>query len=255
MVLIAPSYKSLFEWDPLEWLKLSKSGVHSSISSEIIQSLLKWHVVDLRWSFHELSFLCERPRAGTATCPVFICLLSSTRQGQATCHESAKFRANSTCSASFVSGENPKAINTGEELPLLHLKEAPEVRALCPFFFSCERFQLSQDETSFFSRALDLLTEERAGARVFVEFSTEEMDQVLDSSLSFQNLWKIYFFSMIMRRFLSFYIYFCIPLRLCCDSFFVAAQWYSLGSFSEKMDQVPISRFCSINCWEITVLV
>lgn len=87
-----------------------------------------------------------------------------------------------------MSGENPKAINTGEELPLLHLKEAPEVRALCPFFFSCERFQLSQDETSFFSRALDLLTEERAGARVFVEFSTEEMDQVLDSSLSFQNL-------------------------------------------------------------------
>lgn len=65
---------------------------------------------------------------------------------------------------------------------------------LCPFFFSCERFQLSQDETSFFSRALDLLTEERAGARVFVEFSTEEMDQVLDSSVSFQNHEKVFEF-------------------------------------------------------------
>lgn len=110
---------------------------------------------------------------------------------------------------------------------------------LCPFFFSCERFQLSQDETSFFSRALDLLTEERAGARVFVEFSTEEMDQVLDSSVSFQNHEKVF-------EFLCLFLHsFKIMVRF---FFFVAAQWYSLGSFSEKMDQVPISRFCSINC-------
>lgn len=73
------------------------------------------------------------------------------------------------------------------------------------------------------------------------------MDQVRHSALSFHLSLKIYCISWSRWRFSVSRYNFWIPMRSCCDfPFFVDPHCYSLGSSTNEIDHVPISRCCIV---------